>query len=332
MKKHIAIIMGGYSSEYLISIKSGETVYKHLDRNLYVPYRIQIFKDKWIYLDDQSNEHAIDRSDFSITTNNKKIIFDCVFNAIHGSPGEDGQIQAYLTLLQIPQTSNHFYQSALTFNKRDTLAVLKAFGIKSAVSYYVDKGDTVDTQAIVNKVGLPCFVKANRAGSSFGITKVHKESHLNPAIENAFKEGDEIIIESFLDGREVSVGVIPFKGKIKVLPVTEITTSNDFFDYQAKYEGKSEEITPAQLPDGWTEKVSDLAKKVYQCLHLKGFSRSEYIFVDGEPYLLEVNTVPGLTDKSILPEQATAAGISLTELFGNAIEDAIRHTNELKTS
>ncbi|XLS28285.1 D-alanine--D-alanine ligase [Flavobacteriaceae bacterium M23B6Z8] len=330
MKKHIAIAMGGYSSEYLISIKSGETVYRHLDRNEYIPYRIQIFKDRWIYLDDKQNEHPVDRSDFSITINDEKVRFDCVFNAIHGSPGEDGQLQAYLALLQIPQTSNDFYQSALTFNKRDTLAVLKAFGVKSATSYYVDRGDKIDTKAIVNRVGLPCFVKANRAGSSFGVVKVYHEQSLPEAIENAFREGDEIIIESFLDGREVSVGVITYKGKIKVLPVTEITTTNDFFDYQAKYEGKSEEITPAHLPDGWTEKVTELAKKVYESLHLKGFSRSEYIFVNGEPYLLEINTVPGLTDASILPEQAAAAGISLAELFGNAIEEAIRLSKELK--
>lgn len=328
MKKQIAIIMGGYSSEYQISLKSGETVYKHLDRNQYNPFRILIVKDNWVYLDSENKQHLIDRSDFSLNLEGEKIRFDCVFNAVHGTPGEDGLIQAYFSLLDIPHTSNDFYQSALTFNKRDTLAALKPFGIKTATSYYLDKGDKIDSTEIVAKVGLPCFVKSNRAGSSFGISKVYREEELASAIEISFKEGEEILIESFLDGREVSVGVIRYKGKTKVLPVTEIITTNDFFDYQAKYEGKSEEITPAKLPEEWTLKVSELAGKIYNVLHLKGFSRSEFIFVNGEPYLLEINTIPGLTDASILPQQAAAAGISLKELFGNAIEEAISGHNQ----
>ena len=326
MKKQSAVIMGGYSSEYQISIKSGETVFKHLDRDIYNPFRVLILKEKWVLLDDDDKEHAIDRSDFSVTLNGSKIVFDAVFNAIHGTPGEDGLIQAYFALLEIPCTGNDFYQSAITFNKRDTLAVLKPFGVKTAESYYVDKGDAIDTKSIVNKVGLPCFVKSNRAGSSFGVSKVYKETDLEAAIALAFKEGDEIIIESFLDGREVSVGVITYKGKTRVLPVTEITTTNDFFDYNAKYEGKSKEITPANLPEGWAEKVSARAKKNYEAMNLKGFSRSEFIFVEGEPHLLEINTIPGLTDASILPEQAAAAGITLKELFSNAIEETLNTT------
>lgn len=326
MKKQIAVVMGGYSSEYQISIKSGETVFKHLNRDIYTPYRVLILKDKWVLLDDDDKEHSIDRHDFSATLNGTKIVFDGVFNAIHGTPGEDGLLQAYFTLLEIPCTGNDFYQSAVTFNKRDTLAVLKPFDIKTATSFYVDKGDFIDTKKIVNKVGLPCFVKSNRAGSSFGVSKVYKEAELEAAIEVAFKEGNEIIIESFLEGREVSVGVITYKGKTKVLPITEITTSNDFFDYNAKYEGNSQEITPADLPEEWAEKVSALAKKIYEAMNLKGFSRSEFIFVDGEPHLLEINTVPGFTDASILPEQAAAAGITLKELFGNAIEESLNPT------
>jgi D-alanine-D-alanine ligase len=187
----------------------------------------------------------------------------------------------------------------------------------------VNYGDTIDEQAIVDKVGLPCFVKANKAGSSFGITKVYKKEDLQNALDVAFKEDDEVIIESYLDGTEVSVGVITYKGKVKVLPITEIVSNNDFFDYKAKYLGESQEITPARISKEQEEKVNTIAKKVYEILKMKGFSRSEYIFKDGEPHLLEINTVPGMTKASILPQQAAAAGISLKELFGNAIEEAL---------
>src|SRR5690606_23932487 len=242
----------------------------------------------------------------------------------HGSPGEDGFMQAYFKLLNIPHTSCDMYQAALTFNKRDCLSVLKPYGIKTAESFYVNLGDEINEAAIVAKVGLPCFVKANKAGSSFGVTKVHKIEDIKHAVAVAFKEDDEIIIESFLDGTEVSVGVINYKGEIKVLPITEIVSENDFFDYEAKYQGKSQEITPARLTKDEEDKVNKVAKQVYQVLKMKGFSRSEYIFKNGEPHLLEVNTIPGLTKESILPQQAKAAGISLVELFDNAIEEALK--------
>ena len=324
MKKNIAIIMGGYSSEYEISLKSGNVVYQTLEKEKYNAYRIHVFKDKWVYVDANDIEYPIDKNDFSATVNSKKITFDCVFNAIHGSPGEDGFMQAYFELLDIPQTSCSMYQAALTFNKRDLLATLKPHGIKTAESYYIDLGDTIDEEAIVAKVGLPCFVKANKAGSSFGISKVYKKEDLQAAIDNSFKEDDEIIIEQFLDGVEVSVGVISYKGETKVLPITEIVSENDFFDYQAKYEGKSQEITPARISDDYAHKVRLEARKIYETLGMKGFSRSEFIFKNDEPYLLEVNTVPGLTKESILPQQATEAGISVTDLFDNAIEEALK--------
>jgi len=324
MKKNIAIIMGGYSSEYEISLKSGNVVYQTLEKGKYNAYRIHVFKDKWVYVDANDIEYPIDKNDFSATVNSKKITFDCVFNAIHGSPGEDGFMQAYFELLDIPQTSCSMYQAALTFNKRDLLATLKPHGIKTAESYYIDLGDTIDEEAIVAKVGLPCFVKANKAGSSFGISKVYKKEDLQAAIDNSFKEDDEIIIEQFLDGVEVSVGVISYKGETKVLPITEIVSENDFFDYQAKYEGKSQEITPARISDDYAHKVRLEARKIYETLGMKGFSRSEFIFKNDEPYLLEVNTVPGLTKESILPQQATEAGISVTDLFDNAIEEALK--------
>ena len=301
MRKNIAIIMGGYSSEYEISLKSGNVVYKSLDNKKYNLYRIHIFKDKWVYVDDNGNEFPIDKNDFSVSVNGKKLNFDCIFNAIHGSPGEDGFMQAYFSLLNIPQTSCNMYQAALTFNKRDCLSVLKPYGIKTAESYYVNLGDVIDENAIIKKVGLPCFVKANKAGSSFGITKVYEKQDLQHAIDVAFAEDDEIIIESFLDGVEVSVGVIKYKGEVKVLPITEIVSDNDFFDYKAKYLGESQEITPARISDVMTNKVQTVAKQVYEILKMDGFTRSEYIFKDGEPHLLEVNTVPGFTKESILP-------------------------------
>lgn len=324
MKKNIAIIMGGYSSEYKISLKSGNVVYETLDASKYNPYRIHIFKDKWIYVDANDSEFTIDKNDFSVTVNNSKITFHCVFNAIHGSPGEDGFMQAYFKLLNIPQTSCDMYQASLTYNKRDCLSTLKPYGIKTAESFYINLDDEIDADAIVKKVGLPCFVKANKAGSSFGVSKVYKKEELQNAIDVAFKEDDEIIIESFLDGKEVSVGVITYKGETKVLPITEIVSENDFFDYEAKYQGKSKEITPARLTEEEETKVTKVAKQVYEVLKMKGFSRSEFIFKNGEPHLLEVNTVPGLTRESILPQQAAAAGISLNNLFDNAIEEALK--------
>ncbi|MEQ3666125.1 D-alanine--D-alanine ligase [Olleya sp.] len=324
MKKNIAIIMGGYSSEYKISLTSGNVVYQNLDKTKYNAYRIHIFKDKWVYVDDADQEFAIDKNDFSVTIDNNKITFDCVFNAIHGSPGEDGYMQGYFKLLNLPHTSCGMYQAAVTFNKRDCLSILKPYGILTAESYYLNLGDPVNEEDIITKVGLPCFVKANKAGSSFGITKVHKKEDLQHAINHAFKEDDEIIIESFLDGTEVSVGVITYKGETKVLPITEIVSENDFFDYEAKYLGKSQEITPARLTKTQEAKVNTVAKKVYEVLRMTGFSRSEFIFKNNEPHLLEMNTIPGLTNASILPQQAQAAGISMPDLFGNAIEEALK--------
>ncbi|RVT73965.1 D-alanine--D-alanine ligase [Flavobacterium sufflavum] len=321
--KNIAIIMGGYSSEYKISLISGNVVYKFLDQTKYNGFRIHIFKEKWVYVDDSDNEFPIDKNDFSVNVNGNKISFDCVFNAIHGTPGEDGLMQAYFELLGIPQTSCDYYQAALTFNKRDLLSVLKPYGIKTAISYYLNKGDVINTAEIINKVGLPCFVKPNKAGSSFGISKVKAEAELPTAIETAYKEDNEIIIESFLDGTEVSVGVINYKGEIIVLPITEIVSENDFFDYEAKYQGKSQEITPARLSDEMTQKVGTIAKRAYEVLKMKGFSRSEFIIVNDEPHMLEMNTIPGLTTESLIPQQAAAAGIPLADLFTNAIELAL---------
>ena len=322
--KNIAIIMGGYSSEFEISLKSGNVVYQNLDPIKFKGYRIHIFKEKWVYVDDLGFEFPIDKNDFSVQVKHEKITFDAVFNAIHGTPGEDGLMQAYFELLNIPQTSCGYYQAALTFNKRDLLSVLKPYGIKSATSYYLNQGDEINEEQILEKVGLPCFVKPNKSGSSFGISKVKTKDEFKRAIEVAYKEDDEIIIESFLDGTEVSVGVINYKGTITVLPITEIVTENDFFDYEAKYLGQSQEITPARISDEVAQKVRTVAKKAYEILKMTGFSRSEFILVNDEPFMLEMNTIPGLTTESLIPQQANEAGISLEELFSNAINLALK--------
>ena len=316
--------MGGYSSEYLISLKSGSVVHESLPTKLYDSYCIHIFKDKWVYVNKDLDEFPVDKSDFSVSLGKTKIKFDCVFNAIHGAPGEDGTMQAYFKLLSIPHTSCNMYQAALTFNKRDCLSALKPYGIISAKSYFLNAGDPVDSSAIEAAVGFPCFVKANKAGSSYGITKVYSKKELPKAIELAIKQDDEIIIESFLDGKEVSVGVIRYKGEVTVLPITEIISDNDFFDYEAKYLGKSKEITPAIISETQASEVRKVAKDIYEILKLDGFARSEFIFKDGRPHLLEVNTIPGFTRESILPQQALKAGISLSDLFHNAIVEALQ--------
>jgi len=323
MQKNIAIVMGGYSSEAEISLKSGEVVYNSLDSNKYSLFRVHILKEKWVVLDNDK-EYQVNKHDFSFTIDNQLIHFDCIFNAIHGAPGENGALIAYFDLLGIKHTSAPFYQMALTFNKRDTLSVVKQYGIPTANSFFIHQRDEIVPDHIINTVGLPCFVKPNRAGSSFGISKVYKEENLTTAIKKAFEEDDEIIIESFLEGKEVSVGVIEYQSKLMVLPITEIVSENDFFDYEAKYMGKSQEITPARISDAEKELVERQAMKVYQILNMKGFSRSEFIIVDGVPYFLEINTVPGMTEESLLPQQAKEASISLSELFDNAIQVALK--------
>ena len=323
MQKNIAIVMGGYSSEAEISFKSGEVVYNSLDSNKYSLFRVHILKEKWVVLEN-GKEYQVNKHDFSFSLDNQLIHFDCIFNAIHGAPGENGALIAYFDLLGIKHTSAPFYQMALTFNKRDTLSVVKQYGIPTANSFFIHQRDEIVPDHIINTVGLPCFVKPNRAGSSFGISKVYKEENLTTAIKKAFEEDDEIIIESFLEGKEVSVGVIEYQSKLMVLPITEIVSENDFFDYEAKYMGKSQEITPARISDAEKERVERQAMKVYQVLNMKGFSRSEFIIVDGVPYFLEINTVPGMTEESLLPQQAKEASISLSELFDNAIQQALK--------
>ena len=323
MKKNVAVLMGGYSSEYEISLKSGQVVYNNLDKDLYKVYRIVITKDKWFYLDNKKKEFNISRNDFSLTIENKKIKFDVAFIVIHGSPGEDGILQSYFESIGIPYTGCDSNTSAITFNKRDCISFLKKYSIPTANSIHLNYGDKIEEEKIIKEIGIPCFVKANKSGSSFGVYKVNRKSDLLPSINNSFKIDKEILIESFLDGKEVSVGVMNYKKEIKVFGITELITENDFFDYEAKYEGKSKEITPANISKIQQNNVTKIAKKIYQKLGIKGLSRSEFIFVDNTPYFLELNSIPGLTKESIFPKQVKINGISLQELFTDIIQQAI---------
>lgn len=324
MKQKIAVMMGGYSSEYQISIISGTVVFNNIDRNLYEPYKVIISKEKWVVLDENDQEYPIDKNNFSTNINGTLIIFDCVFNVIHGTPGEDGKLLAYFELIGLPHTSAPSYQMGITFNKRDCLSILRKHGILTANSIYLNQGDHIDTEAIVKELGLPCFVKPNNAGSSYGISKVNTMTDFEDAFEKAFKEDSEILIESFLNGTEVSIGVIIYNNEITPLPATEIISENDFFDYEAKYQGKSQEITPARISDIQLKNLHQAAIKAYKALNMKGFSRSEFIFIGDTPYFLEMNTVPGMTTESLLPQQAKAAGIPLPALLTNAIQLALQ--------
>ncbi len=323
-KKCVAVVMGGYSDEYVVSLKSGQLIYDSLDRNLYDVYKVVILKDEWYFLDENDKKYEINRGDFSVTLDTHKTLkFDVCFNIIHGTPGENGILQAYWDAIGQKYTGCGFYQSALTFNKKDTLAVLSKYGIPAAKSIYLRKGENINIDEITESLGLPLFVKPNQSGSSLGISKVKEKSELIAATEIAFKEDNEILIESFLNGMEVSVGVIDFKGETIVLGITEIVPTNEFFDYEAKYEGASEEITPARIDDATRLRVEEIAKRAYNSLGMSGFSRSEFILMEGIPYMLEMNTNPGFSPASILPQQARHYGISIMDLCGNEVEKAL---------
>ena len=322
-KKNVAVVMGGYSDEYKVSLKSGQLIYDSLDRDLYNVYKVIILKDEWYFLDDRGQKSPINKADFSVNLSSGfDVKFDVCFNIIHGKPGENGELQAYWDAIGQKYTGCDFYQSALTFNKKDTLAVLSKYGIPSANSVYLRKSETINEDEIIKKLGLPLFVKPNQSGSSLGISKVKEQAEFQKALAFAFAEDDEILIESFLDGMEVSVGVVDFNGETIVLGITEIVPFKEFFDYEAKYEGASEEITPARIDDETRKRVEEIAKKAYDSLGMSGFSRSEFIIMSGIPYMLEMNTNPGFSPASILPQQAAIYGISIKDLCGNEVEKA----------
>jgi D-alanine-D-alanine ligase len=323
-KKKVGVVCGGFSSEYEISIQSGKTVFSNLDRDLWETYLITIDSSDWTAIDDHNNKYIVSKGDFTLNDGQKNLELDVIFNAVHGAPGENGQLAALWELLEIPFSSTDSYNAALTFNKRDCLSVLRAWNVPTAKNFELNQGDPVDLEKIQKTVGLPCFVKANRAGSSFGVYKVNSVNELEGSIKEAFKEDHQLLIETALEGREVSVGVAKFNDTIEVFPITEIISENDFFDYAAKYEGKSQEITPAELPEHWQKAAENWSWLIYKKLGLKGVVRSEYIFVDGIPHLLEINTVPGMTAKSIIPQQLNAMGIELSDFFSYLLQTALK--------
>ncbi|WP_068597723.1 D-alanine--D-alanine ligase [Vaginella massiliensis] len=322
----VAVVAGGYSDESVISLKSCELIYQNIDQSKYEPIRVRILKEGW-YAEIDGEKYPIHRGDFTFDRHGEKVKFDVVFNTIHGTPGEDGYLQAYFEMIGIKYNGCDFYQSAITFNKKDCIAVLSKYGIPHAQSVYVAANEQLNHDEVLAKVGLPCFVKPNKSGSSLGISKVHSKEELQPALDKAFREDREVLIESFLDGTEVSVGVLKYNGVTTVLGITEIISENEFFDYEAKYEGKSQEITPARLDTKTEQKVRNIAAKAYDALNMTGFSRSEYIVVNGEPYFLEMNTLPGMSPASIFPQQAQHAGISMKDLIESELNFALNKTS-----
>jgi D-alanine-D-alanine ligase len=320
---NIAVVMGGYSDESVISLRSGQLILNNLDRSKYQVFEIHILPEGWHAVID-GEKFPLNKSDFSFEKNGEKTTFNTIVNTIHGTPGEDGHLQAYWELLEIPYTGCNFYQSALTFNKRDTLSVLSKFNIPKAESIYISKGDRIHADEIAAELGLPLFVKPNQSGSSLGVSKVNDLKDFDKALEFAFAEDNDILIESFLKGAEVSVGVINYHGKTTVLGLTEIVSQNDFFDYEAKYLGKSEEITPARVSTEVEAKVRETATKVYEALGMSGFSRADFIIMDDVPHFIEINTNPGLSPQSIFPQQAQHAGMTMSDLLDNEIALALK--------
>lgn len=317
----IAIVAGGDSSEFGISVKSANEVSKVLSSK-YLVYIIIIRNTSWYWEDQKGRYHNVDKNDFTLVVDEFHIRFDAIFIAIHGKPGENGLLQGYFDMMQIPYTGCGAFCSALTFNKHACKLFLKDYKIPMTLDILLRKGDPVDPADLIRQTGLPCFVKPNDSGSSFGVTKVKKQEDLESSINTAFKESDEVIIESFMDGREVACGIVKTRSGEIILPVTEIISKNEFFDFEAKYTpGKSEEITPAQMPESVIKKVQKLSSSIYGLLGCKGIVRVDFIVVGDKPLFLEINTIPGMTAESLIPQQAAAAGIRLEDLYSIVIED-----------
>ena len=320
--RKIAIICGGYSGEYEISIKSAKVVKKHLDSSIYDSYIIVIKKGEWYCLMEDDTHVSVDKNDFSVSIDGNKITFDAVFNAVHGIPGENGEILGYFEMLNIPYTSSNFTTCALTFNKDLTKHIAAAHGATVSPSVTINKGDFFDKNDIIDELGLPLFVKPTCNGSSVGVSKVNTAEDFDSAIETAFGAGDQIMCEKFVKGRELACSVMEYKGKMMVMPLTEIVSKNDFFDYEAKYtEGKSDEITPADLEELEEIEVKATSAMLYEKFGCKGFARFDYILSEEGLFFIEVNIVPGMSEASIMPKQAAEMGITLGSLFGMAIEN-----------
>jgi D-alanine-D-alanine ligase len=325
MKKKVALVTGGLSGEAQISYKSAVTVNSNLDRNKFEVYQIDINPSGWWYTPENSAPQKVNRDDFSISDGGNKINFDVVLLCIHGTPGEDGKLQGYFDMLGLPYTSCDAATSALTFNKRYTVAVAAFGGISVANSMHLFKHTPVSPENILAKLQLPVFVKPNNGGSSIGMSKVTTADALAPALEKAFKEDTQVLVEEFISGREFTIGVFKTKGALQVLPITEIETSNEFFDFEAKYQGKSVETTPAFISETMQSQLEAAAKRVYEVLNCRGVVRVDFIYNEekGLPYMLEVNTVPGQSAASVIPQQVKAMGISLQEFYTSIVEESL---------
>ncbi len=323
MKKNIALVTGGFSGEAAISYKSATTINNHLDREKFNVYKIDINPNGWFYESGDGKKTEVNKNDFSIQTSNGAIKFDAVFIGMHGTPGEDGKLQGYFDTLKIPYTSCDAASSAITFNKRYTVAVAAMAGIHVSRSFHLFKHTAVPVQQIIDGLSFPVFVKPNNGGSSIGMSKVYEAKELEGAIQKAFKEDDQVLVEQMIKGREFTIGVFKTKGNIVVLPMTEVMSKKDFFDYEAKYQGASTEVTPAELDETSADKIRDAAKKIYSVFNCRGVVRIDFILDENSkyPYMLEINTIPGQSDASIVPQQVKAMGWSLKEFYTKLVEE-----------
>ena len=313
--KKVAVIEGGYSKEKAISVKSAQTVFDNLDRTKFAPTRVLIDENEWAAYDDEGR-YPIDKNDFSFVKNDLKVQFEYAFIVIHGTPGEDGKLQGYLDMVGVPYNTSSSAISALTFQKFHCNQFLKNFGINVPEAVIIKPNDEINKKEILKKVGLPCFVKPTDGGSSYGVTKVKKDNELLPAIKEAFNHGTEVVVEENIEGREVTCGVYRVEEGIKALPITEIISENEYFDYDAKYNGKSKEITPANLDERMTNNIKDLSKEIYDILGMKGIVRMDYIISkENTPYVIEINSVPGMSKESIIPQMIKVANKDIMEVL-----------------
>ena len=321
-KRTIAIVAGGDSSELPVSLRSAQGIYSFIDKERYNLYIVEMQGNRWEVVLPNGDKIPIDRNDFSFTENGEKINFDFAYITIHGTPGENGLLQGYFDLIGIPYSSCNVLVSAITFNKFTCNQYLKGFGIRVSESMILRKGFEILDEEVINKVGLPCFIKPNAGGSSFGVTKVKTKEDIQPAIEKAFGESDEVMIEAFMQGTEITCGCYKTKNKEVVFPITEVVTSNEFFDYDAKYNGQVDEITPARIPEETAERVRLLTSAIYDILGCDGIIRIDYIITEGEKVnLLEINTTPGMTATSFIPQQVRAAGLDIKDVMTDIIEN-----------
>lgn len=323
MKKTIALVTGGYSGESVISYKTAATILKNIDPEKWICYTIDVNPSGWFYDAPDGEKISVDKNDFTLMVAGQKIKFDAVLIGLHGTPGEDGKMQGYFDCLNIRYTSCDAATSALTFNKRYSVAVAAFGGLQVAKSMHLFKNTPFAVNEILSALKLPVFVKPNNGGSSIGMSKVNKANDLLEALNKAFLEDDQVLVEEFIKGREFTIGVFKSKGNVIALPMTEIITTKEFFDYEAKYDGASEEVTPANVEESVADKIRIAAKKAYAIFNCSGVVRIDFIYDEssGNPYMLEINTVPGQSEASIVPQQVKAMGWSLKEFYSALIEE-----------